>query len=162
VERRLALHEILKAHSQSVSLEMIEISNEISIPDEELRFTASLSGGPGGQNVNKVNTRVTLWFDVANSPSLSQEQKELITSRLGSRMSKEGVLRVISQQTRSQAANRELALERFVELLRSALKQTPIRKKTRVSRGAKLRRLEEKKQHSILKHERSKRVLIED
>ena len=141
---------------------MIEISNEISIPEEELRFTASLSGGPGGQNVNKVNTRVTLWFDVANSPSLSQEHKALITSRLGSRISKLGVLRVVSQQTRSQMANREAAVERFVELLRSAVKREKTRRKTGVSKMAKERRLEEKKQHGLLKRGRSQRVSPED
>jgi len=141
---------------------MIEVMDRISIPEEELRFTASLSSGPGGQNVNKVNTRVTLWFDVSNSPSLSQEEKELIMSRLGSRISKDGVLRVISQQTRSQMANREVAVERFVELLRTALKETKVRKKTGLSKGAKLRRLEEKRQRSILKRERSKGVPTED
>ena len=141
---------------------MIEVTNEISIPEDELRFTASLSSGPGGQNVNKVNTRVTLWFDVVNSPNLSPEQKELIASRLGSRINKDGVLRVISQQTRSQLANREAALERFVSLLRTALKQEKVRRKTGVSKMAKKRRLEEKKQHSILKRERSKRVSLED
>lgn len=141
---------------------MIEITNRISIPDEELRFTASRSGGPGGQNVNKVNTRVTLWFDILNSPSLFEEDKERIMGRLGSRIDKDGILRVVAQETRSQAANRELALERFVELLQSALKQVPIRKKTRVSKGAKLRRLEDKRQRSMLKNERSKRAPIED
>ena len=141
---------------------MIEVTNEISIPEDELRFTASLSSGPGGQNVNKVHTRVTLWFDVVNSPSLSPEQKELIASRLGSRINKDGVLRVISQQTRSQSANREAAVERFVSLLRTALKREKVRRKTGVSKMAKKRRLEEKKQHSILKRERSKRVSLED
>ena len=140
---------------------MIAVTPEISIPVEELRFTASLSSGPGGQNVNKVSTRVTLWFDVANSPSLSQDQKDLIMGRLGSRMSKEGVLRVISQQTRSQAANRELAINRFVDLLREAVRPVPVRKKTRVSKAGKLRRLEEKKQRSIVKHGRSK-AIVED
>jgi ribosome-associated protein len=105
---------------------------------------------------------VTLWFDVVNSPSLSPDQKELISRRLGNRISKGGVLRVISQQTRSQAENRDLAIERFVELVRDAVKQVPIRKKTRVSKGAKLRRLEEKKQHSLQKQERSKKVPVED
>ena len=105
---------------------------------------------------------MTLWFDVMSSPSLSPEQKELIMSRLVRRIGKDGVLRVISQQTRSQAENRQLAVERFVELLRDAIKQVPIRKKTRVSKGAKLRRLEEKKQHSILKSERTKKVPVED
>jgi ribosome-associated protein len=141
---------------------MIEITNQLSIPENELRFTASLSGGPGGQNVNKVSSRVTLWFDVVNSASLSSEQKELIKSRLATRIGKNGVLRVISQQTRSQAENKELAIERFAELLRDALKQVPTRKKTRVSKGAKLRRLEEKKQHGILKKKRSERVPVED
>ena len=71
-------------------------------------------------------------------------------------------MRVISQQTRSQAENKELAIERFAELLQDALKMVPIRKKTRVSKGAKLRRLEEKKQHGILKQARSKKVPVED
>ncbi len=105
---------------------------------------------------------MTLWFDVVNSPSLSQEQKDLILRRLATRIGKDGVLRVISQQTRSQIENKDLAKERFAELLRDALKQVPIRKKTRVSKGAKLRRLEEKKQHGMLKTERSKKVPIED
>ncbi len=141
---------------------MIEITDRISIPKDELKYTASLSSGPGGQNVNKVSSRVTLWFDVVNSPSLSPLDKELILRRLATRIGKDGLLRVISQQTRSQIENKELAIERFVELLRDAIKQVPIRKKTRVSKGAKLRRLEEKKQHSIQKRERSKRVPMED
>ena len=141
---------------------MLEITDQISIAAEELKFTASLSGGPGGQNVNKVSSRVTLWFDVINSPTLSSGQKELVLRRLQNRIDKNGVLRVISQQTRSQAANRELAIERFVELLQEAIKQVPIRKKTRVSKGAKLSRLEEKKQHGILKSKRSKKVPVEE
>ncbi len=141
---------------------MIEITDHISIPEEELRFTASLSSGPGGQNVNKVSSRVTLWFDVVNSPSLSEEQKGLVMRRLASRIGKNGVLRVISQQTRSQVENKELVVERFMELIQDALKQVPMRKKTRVSKRAKLRRLEEKKQRGIQKQERSKKVPIED
>ena len=116
---------------------MIEITDQVSIPEEELRFTASHSSGPGGQNVNKVSSRVTLWFDVANSPTLSPEQKELIMSRLENRIGKNGVLRVISQQTRSQVENKELAVARFAELLRDAVRQVPVRKKTRVQQGGK-------------------------
>lgn len=141
---------------------MIEITNQLSIPENELRFTASLSGGPGGQNVNKVSSRVTLWFDVVNSPSLSEEQKDLVMRRLASRIGKDGLLRVISQQTRSQVENKELAVERLVELMGDALRQVPIRKKTRVSKGAKLRRLEEKTRRSLLKSKRSERVPDED
>ena len=91
-----------------------------------------------------MSSRITLWFDVVNSPSLSPEDKELIMRRLATRISKDGVLRVISQQTRSQAENKELAMERFAELLREALKQAPKRKKTSVSKGAKLRRMDGK------------------
>jgi ribosome-associated protein len=82
---------------------------------------------------------------VVNSPSLSPDKKELVMRRLKTRIGKNGVLRVTSQQTCSQAENRELAIERFVELLRDSIKQVPIRKKTRVSKGAKLRRMEEKR-----------------
>lgn len=135
---------------------MIRITNRISIPEEELSFTASLSSGPGGQNVNKLNTRVTLRFDLSNSPSLSPEDKALIATRLGTRIAKDGILRVVSQSTRSQHANRELAVERFVELLKSALKRAPVRKETRVSKTAKERRLEEKKLRSSVKRQRSK------
>ncbi|MGA3115303.1 MAG: alternative ribosome rescue aminoacyl-tRNA hydrolase ArfB [Syntrophobacteraceae bacterium] len=138
---------------------MVNITDHISIPEEELSFTASHSSGPGGQNVNKVSSRVTLWFDVVNSPSLSEEQKDLVMRRLASRIGKDGVLRVISQQTRSQVENKELAVERFVELLRDAVKQVPVRKKTRVSKGAKLRRIEEKKKHSFIKRERTRSPL---
>lgn len=109
---------------------MLTINEQVSIPEDELNFTASASSGPGGQHVNKVSTRITLWFDVANSPSFSREQKDLVMRRLGSRIGKDGVLRVISQQTRSQAANRELAVKRFMELMQAALRRIPARKKS--------------------------------
>jgi len=105
---------------------------------------------------------LTLWFGVVNSPGLFQEQKDLVIRRLKTRIGKHVVLRVISQQTRGQLSNRELATNRFAELLRDALKQVPVRKKTRVGRPAKLRRLEEKKQRGLLKSRRSEKVPIED
>ena len=110
----------------------------------------------------EVSTRVTLWFDLANSPSLTEEDKALIASRLGSRIDKDGVLRVVSQSTRSQLTNKELAIGRFVELLQAALHRLSIRKKTRVSKGARERRLEDKKQRSGIKRERSRREPVED
>lgn len=141
---------------------MIQITEHVCVAADELQFTASHSGGPGGQNVNKTSTRVTLWFDVVNSPSLSTEQKGLILRRLSNRIGRDGVLRVICQQTRSQAENKELAVGRFVELLQEALRRVPIRKKTRVSKAAKLRRLEDKKQHSRLKGRRSEKARVDD
>ncbi|MGD8995896.1 MAG: alternative ribosome rescue aminoacyl-tRNA hydrolase ArfB [Syntrophobacterales bacterium] len=141
---------------------MIQITDQLSIPQGELSFTASRSSGPGGQHINKVSTRVTLSFDVANSPSLTPEQKELIFARLATRISKQGVLRVVSQKTRSQAANRELALERFVQLLQQALEQRPERKPTKVPSAAKQKRVDEKKQRGKLKRERGWKVTPED
>jgi ribosome-associated protein len=136
---------------------MIEINNSLSLPDDEIRFTFSRSGGPGGQNVNKLNTRATLWFDVAGSPTLSESQKEKVLQRLGNRISKEGVLQVVSMQSRSQLTNREEALQRFVGLLAGALVEKPVRKKTRVSKGAKERRLQAKKRKSTIKLSRSRK-----
>ena len=141
---------------------MIQIVDDISIPEDELVFKASRSGGPGGQNVNKVNTRVTLFFDVANCENLSGTQKRRILSRLATRIDKNGVLRVVSQKYRTQKANRRVAVERLQQLLADALKIRPARKKTRVPYAAKQRRLEEKKRRSLLKQQRARRKLGED
>lgn len=135
---------------------MIKIKDGIIIPEDELSFTFSRSSKPGGQHVNKVSSRVTFLFDVANSPSLSAEHKNQIITRLRTRVNKDGVLRVVSQRHRSQAANREAAIERFVELLKESLKPVKTRKKTRISLAAKKRRLNEKKRRSRLKQERAK------
>ena len=136
---------------------MIPIIDGLAIPSEELAFTASRSRGPGGQNVNKVETRVTLHFDVLGSPSLTADQKQRLLTRLKTRINKDGVLRVTSQQARSQAANREMALARFVELVRYALTPRRPRKKTGIPAASRERRLEEKKRHGRLKAGRTGR-----
>jgi ribosome-associated protein len=141
---------------------MIEITKNTSIGEEELTFRASRSSGPGGQNVNKLNTRITLLFDVAGSPSLSAEQKRRIRSKLSTRIDKTGILRVVSQKHRTQEANRRVAVERFQELLAGALHRDPVRKKTKVSAAARERRLEEKKRRGQLKRERSKKDRMGD
>ncbi|MBW1753007.1 MAG: aminoacyl-tRNA hydrolase [Deltaproteobacteria bacterium] len=135
---------------------MIKIRDEILIGKDELSFTFSRSSKPGGQNVNKISSRVTLLFDVSNSPSLSAEQKNQIMTHLRTRINKDGVLRVVAQLHRSQAANREAAVERFVELLQETLKPVKARKKTRTSLAVKKRRLNGKKRRSRLKQERAK------
>ncbi len=141
---------------------MIEITNDIFIREGELVFKATRSGGPGGQNINKVNTRITLFFDVANCESFSDMQKQQILTRLATRADKNGVMRVVSQKFRTQKANRKAAVERLGELLREALKTRPVRKKTKVPYAVKQRRLEEKKRRSLLKHQRTKRSWAED
>ena len=136
---------------------MIEIAQNASIAEEELTFKTSRSSGPGGQNVNKLNTRVTVLFDVGNSPSLSEDQKRRIVSELSGRMDRQGVLHVVSQKHRSQEANRRTAVERLQQLLREALKPMPVRRKTRVPAAARERRLEAKRQRSRLKSQRGAR-----
>jgi ribosome-associated protein len=141
---------------------MIEITNDIFICGDELIFKVSRSGGPGGQNINKVNTRVTLFFDVVNCESLSGVQKQRILARLATRTDKNGVMRVVSQKFRTQKANRRAAAERLGELLREALKARPVRKKTRIPYAVKQRRLEEKRRRSLLKQQRTKSRWAED
>jgi len=134
---------------------MILVTDRLAIPVEELTFTASRSSGPGGQNVNKLSTRVTLQFDVLRSPSLMEDQKQRILVKLKSRISKDGVLRISCQRSRSQAANRDGAVERFVELLRQALTRRLPRKRTALPASARERRLEDKKRRSRVKAART-------
>jgi ribosome-associated protein len=136
---------------------MIEKKDDILISEEELVFKTSRSGGPGGQNVNKVNTRVTVFFDVTNTASFSDIQKKRILRKLATRADKDGVIRVVSQRYRTQKANRKAAVGRLQQLLGGALETRAVRKKTKVPEWAKQRRLEEKKRRSALKRQRAER-----
>jgi len=129
----------------------------VEIPEHELFFKTSRSGGPGGQNVNKLNTRVTVFFDVANTACFSNIEKLRIMNELRTRVNKDGVIHVVSQRHRTQRANREAAVERLGELLAGALKRAPRRGKTAVPRWSRQRRLEDKKRRSTLKRQRSER-----
>ena len=136
------------------------IENDVDtviIAENELVFRASRSSGPGGQNVNKVNTRITLFFDVRASASLSDTQKARIMGQLSGRIDKRGVLRTVSQKFRTQEANRRAAVERLHQLLAEAMKPTPIRKKTHTPVSARERRLCRKKHHSEAKRQRTSR-----
>jgi ribosome-associated protein len=135
---------------------LIQIVEGLEIPESELLFAVSRSGGPGGQNVNKVSTRVTLRFAVDSSAVLSAEQRRRIHSKLESRINKDGVLQVTSQRTRRQDLNRADALDRFAELLRRALHREPVRIPTNVSRAAKRQRVEEKKKRTAIKQSRTR------
>lgn len=134
---------------------MIVINSRLSLPENEIRFTFSRSGGPGGQNVNKVSTRVTLWFDVNASASLTDIQKQKISSRLKNRMNESGMLTISSTNFRTQRANREDVVLRFQALIAEALIERPARKKTRPPRRVKEKRLQAKKRKSRIKLIRS-------
>ncbi|MHC4645664.1 MAG: alternative ribosome rescue aminoacyl-tRNA hydrolase ArfB [Planctomycetota bacterium] len=141
---------------------MIEITGGIVIREDELVFKAARSSGPGGQNVNKVNTRVAVLFDVGRAASLSCEQKKRILRRLANRANKNGVVRVVSQRYRTQRANRQAAIERLTDLLTTALETKPARRRTRAPGWAKERRLKEKKQRGAIKRERARKAVEED
>ncbi len=135
---------------------MIEINRNVSIGEEELEFRVSRSGGPGGQHVNKTNTRVAVYFDVRASENLSGGQKRRILTKLRTRADKKGVVRVVSQKHRSQKANRDAAVDKLVSLLAEALKRPKPRKKTKKPYRAVRKRLDEKKKRSKLKKQRAK------
>jgi ribosome-associated protein len=127
---------------------MLRINDDVVIDDDELRFEFARSSGPGGQNVNKVETKVRLLFDVAGSRSLAPEQRALIKERLATRISRDGILHVTSQRHRSREANRKAAIDRFIELLADALEEDTPRVPTQVPKGAKRKRLESKRRRS--------------
>lgn len=123
--------------------------------ERELLFQASRSGGAGGQNVNKVNTKVELRFQVEGSELLTEEEKALVQEKLGSRINSEGYLQVVCQTERSQLQNKELCVQRFYELLRQALTRQKKRKATKPTRASVRRRLEGKKKQADKKANRN-------
>jgi len=127
---------------------MIRINDEVAINDGELRFEFSRSSGPGGQNVNKVETKVRLLFDVRNSSSLTADQRDRIEERLATRITKDHVLHVTSQRHRTREANRRAAVERFTELLDEALAEEEPRVASKVPKAQRKRRLESKRRRS--------------
>lgn len=127
-----------------------------SLLNKELTFSASRSGGPGGQNVNKVNTKVTLKFDVAHSEILSENQKDLIYKKLDSRITKEGILVLTAQDKRSQLENKEAVILKLENLLAKAFARRKVRKPSKPSMSAIQNRITEKKQKSEKKKWRQK------
>ncbi|HNY14086.1 MAG TPA: alternative ribosome rescue aminoacyl-tRNA hydrolase ArfB [Bacteroidales bacterium] len=124
----------------------------------EIRFTASRSGGPGGQNVNKVNSRVELRFNVMESDSLTQDEKIMITAKLKNKINAAGELLIVSQSERTQLMNRRKAEEKFYKLIAKALTEKRKRKKTVPTKASQEKRLETKKLRSKTKELRRKDI----
>jgi ribosome-associated protein len=137
---------------------VLRITDTVSIPESELSFRFSRSSGPGGQHVNRSETRVELVFDLMGSPSLSERQKARAGGRLEGYLDKDGVLHLVSQSTRSQLRNREDVVERFRTLLRAALRVRRRRHPTKPTSAAREKRLEEKTRRSETKKRRQRIV----
>ena len=131
------------------------------IPPDELRFRTARSGGPGGQHVNKTSTKVEVLWNVARSKCLTDAERERLLAKLSTRIDARGVLRVTSTDSRSQLQNRETAIERINETVRTALRVPKPRKKTRPPKRAAESRLAEKKKRAE-KKERRKNVDSEE
>lgn len=128
----------------------------VDILYSEFNFSASRSSGPGGQNVNKVNSKVTLEWNVVQSLLVSEEEKAVILHKLSSHLTKEGTLQLTSQEARSQRQNKETVVQKLEQLLTKAFTKKKIRKPTKPSKVAKQKRVHQKKQHGEKKKWRQK------
>ena len=130
-------------------MDSLQVTGDLSIPVPELRFSFDHSPGPGGQNVNKLNTRAELRFQVACSASLTAEQQRRLRSALHGQLTREGILIVRSSRHRSQARNKEDCLDKLAAILARALRPPPPKRRpTRPGRAAKARRLDGKRRQS--------------
>ena len=136
----------------------IPIKNGIIIPEKELTITTSRAGGPGGQHVNKANTKITIHWNPIESAALTYEQKELIIKNLSHQLTTDGILVLHNRSTRSQAQNKQLAYDELAKRLRKALHVPKKRMKTKPSFGTKEKRLKVKKQRSEIKKLRGKKI----
>lgn len=132
------------------------IDDRLTIPAQELEVSFTRAGGPGGQHVNKVNTKVVLRWSVRDSAVLSARQRDLLRQRLATQLTTRGELVISSTKTRHQARNREDVRERLVAIVRDALRQATVRKSTRPSRGAVERRLKDKRRTADRKRSRGR------
>jgi ribosome-associated protein len=132
----------------------LEITPHLRLPFSELEYRASRSGGPGGQHVNTSSTRIELWWDVANSPNLTPEQRELLLQRLSPRLDSSGRLRLVASSSRSQLRNREAVTERLRSVVAAALVVRKKRKPSKPSAAAKAARLEAKRRRAATKQRR--------
>lgn len=131
------------------------ISSYITIPEQELEFLTSRSGGAGGQHVNKTDSKVSIHWNIVTSSALNDQQRVLLLQNLASRLTQDGVLIVSNSESRSQFQNKEQAIVTFVDIVKKALFIPKKRMKTKISKAVKEKRLESKSRHSLIKKLRS-------
>ena len=132
------------------------VTSKLSIPAREITFVYGTSTGPGGQHVNRVATKATLLFDINRSNSLTPLQKQRIYEKLKTRVNKLGILRVASSKFKSQKNNRQVSIDRFIELIRESIKPVRKRKATKVPYSSKRKRVKAKKNRGETKRLRNK------
>jgi len=135
----------------------LNVNDRVRIPEDEIHVSFARSGGPGGQNVNKVETKVEVRWRPADSRALSDADREWLLSRLASRLTNDGDLIVVSTRTRTRERNREDALAKLATAVREALRRPRRRRPTRRTRASIERRLDQKKRRSQTKRNRSRR-----
>jgi len=135
----------------------LKVERRLAIPAGELTIRATKSGGPGGQHVNTSSTRVEVTWDMRHSSAISDELRALLELRLATKLDSRGVIRVTASDTRSQAQNRELALERLARTVREGLIVPRARRATKPTRSSKEKRLESKKHRGTIKRDRRNR-----
>lgn len=133
---------------------MLSIDPNIQIPLEEIEFSYARSGGPGGQNVNKVNSKAVLRWSVVTTPSLSEEVRGRFLNKFANRLTLEGELILTSQKYRDQARNVADCLEKLTEMISSVARRPIVRKPTKPTLGSKQRRVESKREQSQKKQQR--------
>ena len=122
----------------------------------ELKFKAVRSSGAGGQNVNKVSSKVVLSFDLFNSLGLTQDEKELLQTKISTKLTQENILILTSEEDRSQLKNKEVVVKKFLKVIENGLKIPKQRKETKIPRAVKEKRLQEKKSTASIKENRKK------
>jgi len=137
-------------------METITLGPTLALPLSELDFSFTRSGGPGGQHVNRNETKVELRWDITNSATLNDHQRTLIQDRLPQYITKDGILRLVSNETRSQHRNRQAVMQRLQNLVTEALRPRRKRRPTRPSAGVRARRIEQKRRRSEKKKRRRK------
>lgn len=128
----------------------------IELLTKELTFKATRSSGAGGQHVNKVSSRVELYFDVASSEVLTKAQKHILFKKLASKINNDNTLILTCQESRSQHRNKDIVIQRFFELLKSSLRTPKIRRATKPTKASLKRKADNKQQHALKKKLRKK------